>query len=47
VALFAERVRAHGVALTADGQARPEVVSVCRLLTGGSRTALGRQKTRP
>jgi predicted ATPase len=80
VALFAERARAHGVALTVDGQARPEVVSVCRrldgmpvaielaaarlrsvslaelsdrldqrfrLLTGGSHTALGRQKTRP
>jgi hypothetical protein len=35
VALFAERARAHGVALTVDGQARPEMVSVCRLLNGG------------
>jgi len=34
VALFAERARAHGVALTVDGQARPEVVSVCRRLDG-------------
>jgi predicted ATPase/class 3 adenylate cyclase len=78
VALFAERARAHGVALAVDGPAGPVVVSVCRrldgmplaielaaarlrsmslaelhgrldqrfrLLTGGSRTALGRQQT--
>jgi predicted ATPase len=78
VALFVERARAQGVALSVDGQAGPLVVSVCRrldgmplaielaaarlrsmslgelydrldqrfrLLTGGSRTALGRQQT--
>jgi predicted ATPase/class 3 adenylate cyclase len=78
VALFAERARAHGVALAVDGPAGPLTVSVCRrldgmplaielaaarlrsmslaelagrldqrfrLLTGGSRTALGRQQT--
>jgi predicted ATPase/class 3 adenylate cyclase len=78
VALFAERARANGVALSVDEQAGPVAVSVCRrldgmplaielaaarlrsmslselhgrldqrfrLLTGGSRTALGRQQT--
>jgi len=34
VALFAERARAHGVALDVDGQAGPLVVSVCRRLDG-------------
>jgi predicted ATPase len=34
VALFAERARAHGVALKVDGQAGPLVVSVCRRLDG-------------
>jgi predicted ATPase/class 3 adenylate cyclase len=34
VALFAERARAHGVALNVDGQAGPLVVSVCRRLDG-------------
>jgi predicted ATPase/class 3 adenylate cyclase len=34
VALFAERARAHGVALSADEQAGPVVVSVCRRLDG-------------
>jgi hypothetical protein len=32
--LFAERARAHGVALDVDGQAGPLVVSVCRRLDG-------------
>jgi predicted ATPase/class 3 adenylate cyclase len=78
VALFVERARANGVALSAEEQAGPVVVSVCRrldglplaielaaarlrslslsglydrldqrfrLLTGGSRTALERQRT--
>jgi predicted ATPase/class 3 adenylate cyclase len=34
VALFAERARTHGVALAADEQASPVVVSVCRRLDG-------------
>jgi predicted ATPase/class 3 adenylate cyclase len=34
VALFAERARAHGVALEIDGQNGPLVVSVCRRLDG-------------
>jgi predicted ATPase/class 3 adenylate cyclase len=34
VALFAERARAHGVALSVDEQADPLVVSVCRRLDG-------------
>jgi predicted ATPase/class 3 adenylate cyclase len=34
VALFAERARAHGVALNVDGQDGPLVVSVCRRLDG-------------
>ena len=34
VALFAERARAHGVALAVDEQAGPVVVSVCRRLDG-------------
>jgi predicted ATPase/class 3 adenylate cyclase len=34
VVLFAERARAHGVALDVDGQAGPLVVSVCRRLDG-------------
>jgi class 3 adenylate cyclase len=34
VALFAERARAHGVALAVDGQAGPLAVSVCRRLDG-------------
>jgi predicted ATPase/class 3 adenylate cyclase len=34
VALFAERARAHGVALSVDEQAGPVVVSVCRRLDG-------------
>jgi len=34
VALFAERARAHGVAVDVDGQAGPLVVSVCRRLDG-------------
>ena len=34
VALFAERARAHGVALAVDEQAGPLVVSVCRRLDG-------------
>ena len=78
VALFADRARAHGVALAVEEQSGPLAVSVCRrldgmplaielaaarlrsmslnelhdrldqrfrLLTGGSRTALGRQQT--
>jgi predicted ATPase len=78
VALFSERARAQGAALSLDEQTAPLVVSVCRrldgmplaielaaarlrslslaelndrldqrfrLLTGGSRTALGRQQT--
>ena len=34
VALFADRARAHGVALNVDEQAGPLVVSVCRRLDG-------------
>jgi predicted ATPase/class 3 adenylate cyclase len=34
VALFADRARAHGVALSVDGQTAPLVVSVCRRLDG-------------
>jgi predicted ATPase/class 3 adenylate cyclase len=34
VALFAERARAHGVALAVDEQTAPVVVSVCRRLDG-------------
>ena len=34
VALFADRARAHGVALSVDEQAGPLVVSVCRRLDG-------------
>jgi predicted ATPase/class 3 adenylate cyclase len=78
VALFADRARAHGIALAVDEQTGPLVVSICRrldgmplaielaaarlrsmslaelhdrldqrfrLLTGGSRTAPGRQQT--
>jgi predicted ATPase/class 3 adenylate cyclase len=34
VALFADRARAHGVALPVDGQTAPLVVAVCRRLDG-------------